>query len=81
MKFPPDALFPHREEQQPTRTAVTLGPEGFSTQVTLVRPLAAVDTQVHVQVVLLREGVATQVAHERPLISVKRNNKEELKQV
>lgn len=75
MKSPPDASFPHREEHQPRRTAVTLGPEGFSTQVTLVRPLTAVDTQVHVQVVLLREGVATQVTHERPFVSVKHNNK------
>lgn len=50
--------------------AATLRSEGLPTQVTLVRPLAAVDTQVYVQVVFLGEGVAAQAAHERPLVSV-----------
>lgn len=43
-------------------------PEGFPTQVTLVRLLSAVDPQVHVEVVLLGEGVATQAAHKRTLV-------------
>lgn len=50
---------------------VTLCPEGFPTQVTLVRLLSAVDPQVHVEVVLLGEGVATQAAHKRTLVPVK----------
>lgn len=37
---------------------ITLCPEGFATEVTLVRPLPAVYTQVHVQVVLLGERMA-----------------------
>lgn len=35
---------------------------------TLVRPLAAVDAQVDVEVVFLGEGVAAQAAHERTLV-------------
>lgn len=56
-------------------TAVTLCPEGLATEVTLIWPLAAVDTQVYVQVVFLGEGVAAQVAHERTLVSVNANRK------
>ena len=50
---------------------MTLCPEGFSTEVTLERLLAAVNTQMHVEVVLLGEGVATQGADKRTLVSVK----------
>lgn len=39
--------------------SITLCSEGFATEVTLVRPLTAVYTQVHVQVVLLGECMAT----------------------
>lgn len=47
---------------------LTLCPEGLPAEVTLVRPLAAVDAQVDVQVVLLGEGVAAQAAQEGTLV-------------
>lgn len=48
-------------------------PEGFATEVTLVRPLAAVYTQVHVQVVLLGERMAAQVTNKRALVPVRQS--------
>lgn len=47
-----------------------LRPEGFPTEVTLVRPLPTVNPQMHVEVVLLGERVATEGTYKRTLISV-----------
>lgn len=55
--------------------SLTLSPEGFATEVTLVRPLATVDTQVHLEVVLLGECMATQATYKRALISVRQIKK------
>lgn len=52
----------------PPPPPLTLCPEGLPTEVTLVRPLATVDAQVDVQVVLLGEGVAAQAAQEGALV-------------
>lgn len=52
----------------PPPPALTLCPEGLPAEVTLVRPLAAVDAQVDVEVVLLGEGVAAQAAQEGTLV-------------
>lgn len=39
--------------------AITLGPEGLATEMTLVRLLTTVYAQMHVEVVLLGECMAT----------------------
>lgn len=63
------------------RTAGTLRPEGFATHVTLVGLLATVDTQMHVEVVLLGERMVTYVAYKRTLISVEhKKRKKRLRQ-
>ena len=54
----------------------TLSPEGFPTEMTLVRPLTAVYTHMHVQIVLLGECMATQGTYKRPLIPVEQDKKE-----
>lgn len=55
------------------RMAVTLRPERFATEMTLVWLLAAVYSQMHVEVVLLGKCVATRVTDKRSLIPVKQN--------
>lgn len=51
----------------------TLCPEGFPAEVTLVRPLVIVYTQMQVEVVFLRERVAAYVTNKGTLISVEQN--------